>query len=333
MTALGSPQTSLFSVTEIPLPPKSESGSLASQAMLCRLCISQWDGHKYDREVSEEIANLHNAEKDAGRYRKRLLPRSVLQPITKAIRLARRQHAFHTLPWGDDDYRILPAAAYLDHRKAMQELKNAFLSAVSRLEGRFEQLVIHQNGLGTMFKVEDYPGMRDLEGRLVFQFPHELIERFSFETKVLPMPDVSDFRADVGDQERERIRRQITESVNAALRLGTREIWQRLYEPVSHMAQCMAEFNAAGKDNKPKLYESMITNIVKVLDVLPKLNLEGDSSLEKMAEEIRSELVVERKELRKSAALSNHTANKAAEITRRMAAYMGLPPEPQTVVS
>ena len=91
MTALGSPQTSLFSVTEIPLPPKSESGSLASQAMLCRLCISQWDGYKYDREVSEEIADLHNAEKDAGRYRKRLLPRTVLKPITKAIGLARRQ--------------------------------------------------------------------------------------------------------------------------------------------------------------------------------------------------------------------------------------------------
>ena len=249
MTAIASPQTRLFSLQEIPLPPKSESGSLASQAMLCRLCISQWDGYKYDREVSEEIANLHNAEKDAGRYRKRLLPRSVLKPITKAIGLARRQHAFHTLPWGDDDYRILPAAAYLDHRQAMQELKNAFLGAVSRLEGRFEQLVIHQNGLGTMFKVEDYPGMRELGGRLVFQFPHELTERFSFETKVLPMPDVSDFRADVGDQERERIRRQITESVNAALRLGTREIWQRLYEPVSHMAECMAEFNAAGKDN------------------------------------------------------------------------------------
>ena len=333
MTTLVSPQTTLFSLAEIPLPPKSESGSLASQAMLCRLCISQWDGYRYDREVSKEIANIHNAEADAGRYRKRLLPRSVLQPITKAIGLARRQHAFHTLPWGDDDYRILPAAAYLDHRNAMQEVRSAFYAGVSRLEGSFEQIVVHQNGLGTMFKVEDYPGMRSVGDRLVFQYPHELSERFSFETKVLPMPDVSDFRADVGDQERERIRRQITESVHAALRMGTREIWQRLFEPVSHMAKCMAEFNAASKDNKPKLYDSMINNIVEVLDVLPKLNLEGDSSLEKLAEEIRSELVVERKELRKSDALSSHTANKAAEITRRMAAYMGLPPETQTVVS
>jgi hypothetical protein len=332
MTAIATPQSTLFSLSEISLPPKSEA-TLASKAMLCKISISQWEGYKYDREISEEIADLHNADKDSGRFRKRLLPRNALQEITKVVGVARRQHAFYTLPWGDDDYRVLPAAAYPDHLRAIRESRAQFFAALSRLESKFEQLVIHHSGLGTMFKLEDYPGMRDEGGILRFRFPSELRDRFSLETKVLPMPDVDDFRASVGDQERERIRRQITESVNAALRMGTREIWQRLYEPVSHMAKCMAEFNAAEKDNKPKLYDSMITNIVKVLDVLPKLNLEADGSLEKMAEEIRSELIVERKELRKIPALSADMANRAADITRRMAAYMGLPADMKQSIS
>src|SRR5882672_336746 len=332
MTATTTPQSTLFSLSDIALPAKGES-TLAAKAMRCKLSISHWEGYKYDSDVSEEIADMHNADKDSGRYRKRLLPRSALQEITKAIGLARRQHAFYTLPWGDDDYRLLPSAAYFDHLHAMKEVQPKFFAAVARLETRFEQLVIHHSGLGTMFKVEDYPGMRNDGSTFRFVFPNELREHFSFEAKVLPIQDADDFRASVGDQERERIRRQITESVSASLRLGTREIWQRLYAPVSHMARCMAEFDGADKDNKPKLYESMITNIVKVLDVLPKLNLEGDGSLEAMGEEIRNALIVERKELQKSVALSAHTATRASEITRRMAAYMGLPADAQTCTS
>lgn len=332
MTATISPQSTLFSLTEFPLPPKSDS-TLDAKAMLCKLSINNWDGYKYDRKVSEEIADLHNAEKDAGRFRKRLLPRKALLPITRAIGRARRQHTFYTLPWGDDDYRILPSAAYLDHLKAMKQLKADFFAAVSDLEKRFEHLVIHQHGLGTMFEIEDYPGMRNENGSYRFLYPYELRERFSFDTKILPMAAGNDFRASIGDQERERIRRQITDSVNAALRVGTRELWERLYEPVSHMAKRMAEFQSAGKDSKPKLYEAMITNIVRVLDVLPHLNLECDSSLEQMAEEVRRDLIVERKELRKSDKLSAHTATKAAEIAQRMAAYMGIPADSQAVVS
>lgn len=331
MTATISPQSTLFSLSEIPLPPKSDS-TLDAKAMLSKLSINNWDGYKYDKKVSEEIADLHNAEKDAGRFRKRLLPRKALLNITKAIGRARRQHAFYTLPWGDDDYRILPSAAYFDHRKAMNEAKAEFFAVVSDLEKRFEHLVVHQHGLGTMFEVEDYPGMRNENGIYRFLYPQELRERFSFDTKVLPMAAANDFRASIGDQERERIRRQITESVTAALRVGTRELWERLYEPVSHMAKRMAEFQKA-KDSKPKLFEGMITNIVKVLDILPQLNLEHDSSLEQMADEIRRDLIVERKELRKSDKLSAHTATRAAEIARRMAAYMGVPTDTPPVVS
>jgi len=96
------------------------------------------------------------------------------------------------------------------------------------------------------------------------------------------------------------------------------------------MAKRMAEFDAAAKDNKPKLFDAMINNIVAVLDVLPNLNIEGDQSLEMMAEEIRRELIVERKDIKKSEALSAHLANKTAEITRRMAAYMRMPAEAAT---
>jgi hypothetical protein len=121
-----------------------------------------------------------------------------------------------------------------------------FNPPASRLAARFEVLVTNQSRLGTLFKVEDYPGMRDEDGRLRFLVPAELRARFSFETKVLPLSDADDFRVSIGDQDRKRIKRQIAESIQASLRVGTRELWQRLYNVVSHMSARMTEYNTAG---------------------------------------------------------------------------------------
>ena len=316
---------SLFPV-EVRLPSKKET-SLSSKAMLCTVSISAWSGYKFDREASEEIATIHGADKDSGRFNKRLVPRKELEEITNIIGRARRDHEFVTLPWSDNCYRVLPAAAYMDHTNTMRLHAAEFNAAVSRLAARFEGVVTNQNRLGTLFKVEDYPGMRDEGGRLRFTVPEELRSRFSFETKVLPLPDADDFRVSIGDQDRERIKRQIAESIQASLRVGTRELWQRLYKVVSHMSQRMTEYNAAQDGNKPRLYDSMITNIVEIVDVLPKLNIAGDTELDRMASEIRKSLVLDPQEFRKSETMRSDAAKAAADIAQRMAAYMGVPTE------
>jgi len=43
--------------------------------MLCSLSIGMWSARKHDPEVSEEIAQRHGAQPDAGRYHKVLLPK------------------------------------------------------------------------------------------------------------------------------------------------------------------------------------------------------------------------------------------------------------------
>jgi hypothetical protein len=319
--------TTAISQTLFPahIPTPEIDTSLSSTAMLCSLSISNWTGYKYDQKASEEIAEIHHADKDSGRFNKRLVPRKELKEITQIIGQARRDHDFITLPWGDDGCRVLPAAVFMEHTETMRVRAAEFRSAVSRLVDRFEDLVTRQSRLGSLFNVEDYPGMRQEGNQLRFVFPEELRAKFAFETKVFPLPNADDFRVSIGDQDRERIKRQITESIQASLRAGTRELWQRLYKVVSHMSARMAEYNGAEDGKKPKLYDSMVTNIVEIVDVLPKLNVAGDTELDRMAGEIRRSLLVDPKELRKSETVRSDTAKAAAEITQRMAAYMGVP--------
>jgi hypothetical protein len=65
-----------------------------------------------------------------------------------------------------------------------------------------------------------------------------------------------------------------------------------------------------------------VTSLVKLVDVLPKLNVTNDPELERLAEQVRSSLLVDPKELRKSETVRAETAKAAAAIAQHMAGYM-----------
>jgi len=289
----------------------NQDPSLSSRAMLCSLSISMWSARKHDREASEEIAQRHGAQADAGRYHKVLLPKEALAEIQKIVSEARQEHYFMTLPWDDNGYRVLPAAAYMDHTEKIRVLSSRFTPAVETLVRQFGQLVEEAKArLGGLFRAADYPAT------------DELRSKFSFETKVMPLPDAGDFRVALGDEEKERIKRQITVAVEASLLVANRELWQRLYEAVSHLADRLKAYKVTGNGVEHPFRDSVVTNLVKLVDVLPKLNVTADPELERLAAEVRASLLIDPQELRKSESARTETATAAEAIARRMGAYM-----------
>src|SRR6185312_17333824 len=163
---------------------------------------------------------------------------------------------------------------------------------------------------GGLFRENDYPT------------PSELRAKFSFETKVLPLPDASDFRVALGNEEKDRIKRQITAAVEASLQVGSRELWYRLYEAVQHMADRLTAYKVTGNGVEHPFRDTVVTNLVKLVDVLPKLNITNDPELERLANRVRASLLVDPKELRTSESVRNETAKAAADIAQHMAGYM-----------
>ena len=285
--------------------------SLSSRAMLCSLSISMWSARKHDPDASQEIAQRHGAQADAGRYHKVLLPKAALAEIQKIVSDARQEHYFMTLPWDDNGYRVLPAAAYMDHAEKMRELSDRFTPAVDALAREFGNLVEQAKvRLGGLFRPEDYPSS------------DELCSKFSFETKVMPLPDAGDFRVTLGDEEKDRIKRQITMAVEASLQVASRDLWQRLYEAVSHLAERLSAYKVTGVGVEHPFRDTVITNLVKLVDVLPKLNVTGDPELERLAAQVRTSLLVDPQELRKSESVRTETAKAATAICQRMEGYM-----------
>jgi hypothetical protein len=285
--------------------------SLCSKAMLCSLSISAWSARKHDRDASEEIAARHGAQSDAGRYHKVLLPKQALAEIQKIVSEARQEHHFITLPWDDNGYRVLPAAAYMDHVEKMHALSTRFNTAVERLLSQFTALVEQaRTRLGGLFRQEDYPTSEELRGK------------FSFATRVLPLPDAGDFRVTIGDEEKARIQRQIAAAVEASIQVGSRELWYRLYDAVHHMAERLSAYRVSEEGVEHPFRDSVVSNLVKLVDVLPKLNVTGDPELERLSAEVRNCLLIDPQQLRESEAVRMGTAKAAAEIADRMAGYM-----------
>jgi hypothetical protein len=70
------------------------------------------------------------------------------------------------------------------------------------------------------------------------------------------------------------------------------------------------------------LRDSVVSNLVKLVDILPKLNVTGDAELERLAAQVRASLLVDPQELRKSESVRTEIAKNASAIASRMAAYM-----------
>ena len=290
-------------MSSIPIPEPT----LSTRAMLCSLSISQWSASKHDRQASEEIAAHHGAQPDVGRYNKLLIPKETLAELHRIASEARREHYFMTLPWDDNGYRVLPAAVYREHADKLRECSRQFMAAVEVFAAQFDQLVIESRSrLGGLFRAEDYPTSREIR------------DKFGFETKVMPLPDADDFRVSLGDEERDRIKRQITASVEASLTVASRELWQRMYEAVSHMAERLSAYKTTEQGVEHPFRDSIVTNLVKLVDVMPRLNVTGDPELERLTDQVHASLLVDPAELRKSESVRADTAIKAARIAQQM---------------
>jgi hypothetical protein len=294
-------------MSSIPIPEPT----LSSRAMLCSLSISQWSASKHDRQASEEIAVQHGAQPDAGRYNKLLMPKENLAELQRIAGEARREHYFMTLPWDDNGYRVLPAAVYMEHTEKLRSYDCEFMAAVELFAAQFDRLVLESRArLGGLFRAEDYPTSKQIH------------DKFSFDTKVMPLPDANDFRVSLGDEEKDRIKRQITASVEASLSIASRDLWQRMYEAVAHMAERLSAYKANEEGIEHPFRDSIVTNLVKLVDVMPRLNITGDTELERLTEQVRTSLLIDPKELRKSEDVRAETAKTAAKIAEQMSGYM-----------
>jgi hypothetical protein len=206
-----------------------------------------------------------------------------------------------TLPWSDEGFRLLPANFYFELMERMREFEANFDQGVQSFLGIYPQYIEQvKPELNGLFREEDYPAAEKLR------------TKFGIKVEVLPIPSGTDFRVQMSAEEQARVAREIDSNVRESLMRGTEDLWKRTHEVVSHMVDRLNE-------PESRFHGSLITNVLDLVEILPRLNVSDDADLNRFAAQIRQRLCNHSaQELKKHDLLRVTTAADAANIVAEM---------------
>lgn len=279
--------------------------NLNDRALLVQLNVSQWTARKYDKRASKEVTTAHGAASAAGRFNKSLLPMNdKLENIHKKTTFIRTKYYDNTLPWGIDGTMMLPTANYLAFMSDFRKEKGEWESLVQEFLDEYDQMKLDaQRILGSLYDAADYPNVLELR------------HKFKMDMAVFPVPS-ADFRVAIGSEELTRIQQDVERRVKEAEQAALKDVWNRLYERVKHMAEKLADPKAIFRD-------SMVENAREICAMLPRLNFSDDPNLEAMRQQVEASLIKHPEALRNDPDLRRDTAAEAKAIMDKMGAFMG----------
>ena len=290
------------------------TSKLSERAMLVSLHIGSWQGTMLDRVVTDAVNESYKADKEAGRYNKRLVASKFLKGISSAHSNARSVHKLLTLPWEDDGTRALCSVGFLNYQKLMKEAKHKVDAEVRQLpESRSDIIAEARGRLGKMFDVDDYPSEDDIASK------------FSFDVEIKPMPDAGDFRVELSEENVKSITKDIERRTNQRLEAAMNDVFGRITEVTQKMSERLREYQPAGDGKKAGniIRDSLVYNINELAELLPALNVTNDPRIEQLRKQMVDDLVEHSPEiLRADSKIRAQTISKADKLLKKVQSYM-----------
>lgn len=278
--------------------------TISEKALLVRLSVGQWTARKQDKRVEKEVEAKYGAH-DAGSYHKALIAKEALDVISGLVNRVRDYHYTNTLPWSDEGVRLLPTENYLPYTSAMRSFKSTFDEAVSSFLSNYPDLIEEaKRRLNGLFDPKDYPDEKTVE------------RKFYFDVSFDKVSEGADIRVNLQAEEVARIRADVEARAGAATADAMKDLFVRLHDVVSR-----AHERLSGNSNIFR--DTLISNIVDLVGLLPRLNLTGDANLEALRVEAEKKLTAyDPQTLRDYPDKRKEVAANAAELMKKMEGYV-----------
>ncbi len=254
--------------------------NLSSSAILIDFSVSQWTGRKLDKRASEEVEVSNSASLGVANVHKRIMGKcSELDAIHKFVGNLRNSHYSMTLPWSDQGLRIVTTMGLEKYTKAMTEKQQQF----EKLVDKFMQVYATRIGeaettLGNLFERDDYPSLEMMQSK------------FGWRLNFIPIQESGDFRVDIGNEQAEVLKEQYTKYYDTQYTNAMKDLWDRLYKPLSRMSERLDYPEDADRDTKKVFTKTLVSNVTEVLDLLKAFNVNDDRDMEMAHKKLRHAL-------------------------------------------
>lgn len=248
--------------------------------VLCgKLSVTNWEAKKKAKNIEHDAEAKAGAKAGAISARKSLLPGAEeLENIIKHASAMRTWWNTVSAPWFDNGMRVYNVAGHIDIMQAYGDMARYRDDLIAKFLAEYPALREKARfDLNDLFDESEYP------------LTPVVASRFTCSFEVMPLPDTGDFRVVQGldEAEIERLRMGAVESERARLAGAADNAVRRLHEAVSIMADRMKVFTEKEDtdDKTRKYFDSWVTNVKTMAELMPQLNLTGDPALNELAEE------------------------------------------------
>ncbi len=254
--------------------------NLSSSAILIDFSVSQWTGRKLDKRASEEVEVSNSASLGVANVHKRIMGKcSELDAIHKFVGNLRNSHYSMTLPWSDQGLRIVTTMGLEKYTKAMTEKQQQFEKLVDKFMRVYATRIGEaETTLGNLFERDDYPSLEMMQSK------------FGWRLNFIPIQESGDFRVDIGNEQAEVLKEQYTKYYDTQYTNAMKDLWDRLYKPLSRMSERLDYPEDADRDTKKVFTKTLVSNVTEVLDLLKAFNVNDDRDMEMAHKKLRHAL-------------------------------------------
>lgn len=277
---------------------------ISTRAMLATFTVSTWTARKFDKRVTEDVADRNQATVRAGRYNKDMLAGATLhKAVLHAADHARQLHYEQTLPWTDAGARLLPTLNYQTYTDTMRHARDAFEQSVDAFIANYASICADaKRELGALYVSADYPSVDDLR------------EKFAWAIEFAPVPCAGDLRVALPADEIVAIEARLEARNAAATRDAMIAAWTRLRDAVARIAK------ATQPDGVVR--GNLLDYVREMADSLGRLNVAHDHDLDAMCARVQYEIAsLSVDDLRTDDAVRAATQAKATAMLDAMAAF------------
>jgi hypothetical protein len=253
----------------------TQTPSISSSAMLVELNISLWTGRKFDKGVSQEIDTQKQTTTRAGNYHKNLIadePNFIA--LNKFGGNARTYHYHATMPWSDSGVRLLTTSLFFDYQKHITGIEQEFYRLVDIAVNDWDNMLHRAKiKLGDLFNFSDYP------------HKDEIRDKYRFTVRYSPVPEVGDWRVDVGNDALKELAQSYELAYQQNLELAYKDVWTRTYDALKNMSTKL------DGNTKQIFRDTLVGNVRDMVDLLDKFNITGDAEMRKARDLISDALM------------------------------------------
>lgn len=279
---------------------------LTEKAMLVTIEIKNSKFTRTDRHISEEVEEAKHAKRGVGKYTKNLFARGQIGPINKHMAQVRDSLKELTLPWSKGQY-LLPSKNFY---KFTERVRNA-KARTEELKGELRDNLLayiddQRENMGSLFNYMLYPSAHDID------------TAYGVYVDITPMPDAGDWRLDIENEALEELKLEMQTKADDRLKSAMTAAWERLFIRITTMREKLDL-----EDLPTKSANSMLNNLIKLVELLPGLNITNDPDLAKLTKEVEEKLLVhDPKALQDSKELRQKVATDAQDVLDKMSLFM-----------